>query len=473
MFLEILLSSLFTWQAAHENTQTHDTFPSYGEVLAFPGAEGYGKKAIGGRHGEVYHVTTLADSGKGSFRDAVSCPNRIIVFDIAGAIRLLSPVHVSSNLTIAGQTAPGDGIVLYGNNVSFSGANNLICRYLRIRMGENGGRGKDAAGIAYGHDMIFDHMSVTWGRDECFSINGSAQKKGGSPQNITIQNSFIGQGLQPHSCGGLIQTDAKQGITLYRNLYIDNKTRNPKVKGSNQFINNVIYNWGSGGAYIMGGRSQQSSNTDIQNNYFIAGPTFNYNGKMLGHTHPFSRYNENFHTFASGNYYDDNKNGRLDGRELTHNECVEQIVKDGKTTIYRPTFLTQPSKEHPQIKNLLTAQEAYEWIVAYGGASLPARDEVDKYLIEELTSLGHKGTIIHSEHDLPFKGIGTIRQGTKKIDSDNDGMPDDFEDQYGLDKNDASDAMKIASNGYTNLENYLFLLENKHKKISQEQTNEN
>ena len=123
-------------------------FPDYGEVLAFPGAEGYGRNAVGGRHGEVYHVTTLADSGKGSLRDAVSKPGRIVVFDVAGIIRLQSPLAFSKNLTIAAQTAPGDGIVVYGNHVSFSGADNVICRYLRIRMGVNGKDGKDAAGVA-------------------------------------------------------------------------------------------------------------------------------------------------------------------------------------------------------------------------------------------------------------------------------------------------------------------------------------
>lgn len=117
-------------------------FPDYGAVLAFPGAEGYGRNAVGGRHGEVYHVTTLADSGKGSLRDAVSKPGRIVVFDVAGIIRLQSPLAFSKNLTIAAQTAPGDGIVVYGNHVSFSGADNVICRYLRIRMGVNGKDGK-------------------------------------------------------------------------------------------------------------------------------------------------------------------------------------------------------------------------------------------------------------------------------------------------------------------------------------------
>ena len=120
-------------------------FPDYGEVLAFPGAEGFGRYATGGRGGEIYRVTNLNDDGEGSFRDAVSKSDRIIVFDVAGIINLKSTLIFSKNLTIAGQTAPGDGIVLYGNRVSFTDADNLICRHLRIRMGIKFSDGKDAA----------------------------------------------------------------------------------------------------------------------------------------------------------------------------------------------------------------------------------------------------------------------------------------------------------------------------------------
>lgn len=245
-------------------------FEDYGQVLAFPGAEGFGRNASGGRGGEVYHVTNLNDSGEGSLRDAVSKPDRIVVFDVAGIINLESVLVFSSNLTVAAQTAPGDGIVLYGDRVSFSGAKNVICRYLRVRMGRQGPDGKDAAGLASGSNMIFDHLSVTWGRDENFSINGN------DAYDITIQNSIIGQGLQNHSCGGLMQTTTQHGITLYRNLYIDNKTRNPKVKGLNQFVNNVVYNWGEGAAYNMSGDSEGESLTAIEDNYFIVGPVVNW-----------------------------------------------------------------------------------------------------------------------------------------------------------------------------------------------------
>jgi pectate lyase len=274
-------------------------------VLAFPGAEGFGRYTTGGRGGDIVHVTNLNDAGKGSLRDAVSKPNRIVIFDVSGIINLKSVLVFSKNLTVAGETAPGEGVVLYGNRVSFSGANNLICRYLRIRMGTQGSDGKDAAGVADGANMIFDHLSVTWGRDENFSINSTTS------YNITIQNSIIGQGLQNHSCGGLIQTGIQHGITLFRNLYIDNKTRNPKVKGLNQFVDNVIYDWGDGAAYNMSGDSKEQSLTDIENNYFIVGP-IEHNWKNDGKGNiidskvmpakPFIGGNNLFCTYCHGNF---------------------------------------------------------------------------------------------------------------------------------------------------------------------------
>lgn len=155
-------------------------------LLAFPGAEGFGRFAPGGRGGTIYHVTNLNDSGTGSFRDAISSSNRIIVFDVSGVIKVKvgDPLIFSKNLTVLGQTAPGEGIQVYGERVSFSGADNIIVRYMRIRMGIGGTSGKDAAGVANGKNMIFDHMSVLWGRDETFSI--SWDSKGSEPSNITI-----------------------------------------------------------------------------------------------------------------------------------------------------------------------------------------------------------------------------------------------------------------------------------------------
>lgn len=413
------------------------------QQLAFPGAEGFGRFATGGRGGTIYHVTNLNDSGTGSLRDAVSQPNRIVVFDVAGTIHLKSGLVFSANSTILGQTAPGEGVQVYGDRVSFSGASNLIVRYMRFRMGKGGTSGKDAAGVANGRNMIFDHLSVLWGRDECFSV--SWDNKGTEPADITIQNSIIGQGLQTHSCGGLIQTSG--GVTLYRNLYIENKTRNPKVKGLNQFVNNVVYNWGGGGCYLMGRDSSGDSWADIENNYFVKGP-WNAN------TSPLSDGNENFQFYADGNYYDNNKDGELNGRAITDAEYTATGALRRATL---GEILNQP-KAFPAITGMTTAEEALRWMVDSVGPTLPVRDEVDRYLIDELTSWGKLGSTdgISDETTLPHGGTGTIYIGEKPQDTDGDGIPDAWETAHGLNPNDATDAARLADNGYANIENYAF-----------------
>ncbi|MFO7656885.1 MAG: RICIN domain-containing protein [Bacteroidales bacterium] len=401
---------------------------SEAQQLAFPSAEGFGRFATGGRGGTVYHVTNLNDAGSGSFRDAVSQPDRIVVFDVGGVIYISTRIVVASNITIAGQTAPGDGITIYGNGLSFSGANNTICRYLRVRMGKNGDDGKDAITIANGSTMIFDHVSVSWGRDENFSV--SWDNKGVEPENITIQNSIIAQGLQTHSCGGLIQTAG--GVSLLRNLYIDNNTRNPKVKGKNQFVNNVIYNWGSDG-YILGD-SEGQSHANVTGNYFINGPS-TFGGA-------FTRGNINFNIYAADNYQDNNKNGVLDGALLTQAQY---------TTV---TWVTAPF-DYPAPAPL-TALEAYDYVLLNAGANLPVRDEVDQRLIQELTSLGTIGQLISDETAAPMSGPGLVKGGTANVDSDRDGMPDAWEIYYGLNPySNADQNLDYNSDGYTNIEEYL------------------
>ncbi len=398
----------------------------YAQQLAFPSAEGFGRYATGGRGGEVYHVTNLNDSGPGSFRDAVSQPDRIVVFDVGGVIRLESRVTVSPNLTIAGQTAPGDGISIYGNGLSYTGANNTITRYIRIRMGKVGDNGKDAVTVASGHDMIFDHVSITWGRDGTLDINGDVK-------NFTIQNSIIGQGLQTHSTGGLVQPSG--GVSILRCLYIDNHTRNPKVKGMNQFVNNVVYDWAVAG-YILGGGTQGLCQANVQNNYFIDGPE-------TGDTPPFNRANENFHIYAANNWHDGNENGKLDGAVVSRE-------------VYGPVTWKSKPFDYPEV-TMLSPQEAYELVVKEVGPSL-RRDEVDALLIENLTSLGTKGKTIHDEMELPTKGPGLVKGGSPYPDADGDGMPDYWEKsrKVKLNPNDPSDAMQDKDgDGYTNIEEYL------------------
>ncbi|KAF8892458.1 polysaccharide lyase family 1 protein [Infundibulicybe gibba] len=394
-------------------------------LLAFPGAEGFGAQSTGGRGGSVYVVTNLNDSGAGSFRDAVSQSNRIVVFAVGGLITITDRIVVSSHVTIAGQTAPGQGITVYGNGLSYSGADNTITRYIRYRMGKSGDSGKDTITIANGANMIFDHVSVSWGRDETFSINGDVS-------NITISDSIIAQGLETHSCGGLIQTDG--GVSIIRTLYIDNQTRNPKVKGVNEFVNNVVYNWGGGGGYIAGD-SAGPSEANILNNVFISGPSTT--------THPFTRGNANFHTFVSNNYYDPDQDGTLNGFILSQSTINYSDV-DFQTTKYN----------YPTVNTLLSPTDALAKVRASAGAS-KSRDHVDTYLINtELGSLGKVGALITDPTIAPMNGPGPITGGTAPVDTDKDGIPDSYETAHGTNPN-VNDSTMIASNGYANIENYI------------------
>ena len=397
---------------------------SIAQQLAFPGAEGFGRYATGGRSGSVYVVTNLNDSGSGSLRDAVSQASRIIVFAVGGVINIDSRLVVSKRITILGQTAPGDGITVYGNGWSFSNADNAIVRYIRIRMGKGGDSGKDGITIAEGSNMIFDHVSISWGRDETFSINGDAS-------NITIQNSIVGQGLETHSCGGLIQTDG--GVSLFRNLYIDNKTRNPKVKGVNDFTNNVVYNWGGGGGYIAGD-SDGLSYANIMGNYFISGPSTSVTA--------FTRGNANFNGYVQNNYYDSDKDGVLDGSLI-----------GASSSNYGGMNLVSTRYNYPPVTRLLTAADALTYVGNYVGAS-KVRDSVDARLIEELRSWGKMGELISDENASPMGGPGTINGGTRPTDTDGDGIPDSAEATLGTSATKADSMLDSNGNGYTNVEDW-------------------
>lgn len=400
------------------------------QQLAFPGAEGWGRFATGGRTGTVYHVTTLNDGGAGSLRDAVSQPNRIVVFDVSGVINISDRIVFAKNLYVAGQTAPGEGITVYGNGVSFSGATNTIVRYMRFRMGKKGDSGKDAAGIANGTNMIFDHCSFSWGLDETFSINPDG--KGDGPRNITIQNSIMGQGLLDHSAGGLMQADS---ITLYRNLYCDNGTRNNKVKGINQYVNNIVYNW-KNGCYLMGGDSEGKSYVHVTNNLFVNGPSGGGNAITSG--------NADFHIYAVDNWQDRDKNGVFDPYEIPRSE-----YSGG------PTFVEQPFDKYPELP-AWPASELVDKLLPEVGATLPYRDMVDFYMVHQVKSFGKEGALLSTEEQLPFgvPSLWTLKNFEKPVDSDGDGMPDAWEKANGTNPN-ADDAMTKAANGYTNIENYI------------------
>ena len=457
LFLLALLLNLTSCAIGDDNYSDGDFDCDQAQTLAFPGAEGFGKYAKGARSAEnpeVYIVTNLNDNGPGSFRDAVSEPGRFVTFAVTGVIQLQAPVGISENLTIAGQTAPGKGVVLYGQKVSFTGANNSIARYLRIRLGSKGGLSKntDASGIASGKNIILDHMSISWGLDEVFSINWD--KKGFEPDSITIQNSIIAQGLHRHnhSAGGLIQSENGH-ISILKSIYASNKTRNPKVKGKNEYVNNVIYNYGnkdnpkghsvSGAAYIMGG-SAMISEANIINNYFIGGPL-----TLDSDTTPFSRGTDTFSLYASGNYFDNNKNGILDGNLVESDTLGYPGITD---------FRSEPFP-YPSSSPNLTAQESYEYVISRAGANFPAQDDVDELIITELESKGTQGLYVYTEDDLPFSnnGLGNYANAVAPNDTDSDGIPDQWEINHGLNKNDPTDALEQSSicKDYLNIEIYI------------------
>ena len=392
------------------------------QQIAFPGADGYGKYAIGGRGGSVYHVINLNDSGMGSFRDAVSQPKRTIVFDISGVIKIQSKLTVSSYITIAGQTAPGDGIVVYGNGVSLAEANNVIIRYMRFRGSVDMGKGVCTLAADNAHDIIFDHVSVEWGRWDNLHIKES--------DKITLQYCLIGEGINPQMFGALLENPTH--LTIHHCLWVDNQSRNPKAKASIEIINNVIYNWGSNG--LVGGHSAANHFQDIINNYFIAGP--NSSHSFIG------MFTATDHVYQKGNLVDLNKDGKLNGIPATEEDFTKTtatLVKEAQYSSFSISKIEQP-------------EIAYKNVLIQVGASLH-RDAIDIRLIDYVKSLGKAGQIIKSEAEVG--GQKEIKEARTPKDTDGDGIPDNWEMKHKLNPKDAKDGNEIKTNGYSQLEEYL------------------
>src|ERR1017187_7663792 len=356
----VLSGKFFAASAIAQNTQVH---------IAFSGAEGFGQFASGGKGGEIFHVTTLDDSGTGSFRDAVSQPHRVVVFDVGGIIRLKSNVAVNSDITLAGQTAPGEGVMLYGRSVSFSGQKNVIVRYLRFREGIAGDKGKCSVNLSGGGNMIFDHCSIEWGRWDCLGLTKGSH-------DITFQNCIIGEGIDPQRFGSL--SDTITNITYSHNLWINNQSRNPKAKGRIQYINNVVYNWGVCG--LVGGHSGADHFLDAIGNYFIAGP--NSNSRFAG------EFTATDHVFQKDNFADVNKDGQLNGRPV--------IAEDFGSGENAPTLMTNLTVAPLSNVTDESASSALSNVLAHAGCSLH-RDAVDARLIDAVQSFGTRGKIIHDE----------------------------------------------------------------------------
>lgn len=396
------------------------------QQLAFPGAEGFGAYATGGRGGTVVHVTNLNASGPGSLADAVSQPNRTVVFDVGGVIDITGQnLTIASNLTIAGQTAPGEGITIYGGRVIMSNSSNVIMRYIRMRGSISMPEDKCTLTMDYCDNVILDHCSISWGRWDNVHIKDA--------NNITYQNCIISEGIEPQRFGAI--TDGTRNWTISHCLWTNNKSRNPKMKCYLQYYNNVVYNYGIG---IVGGHSAADNYQDVMNNYFITGPSSGSSNKY------FDQWTETDHLYSTGNYTDDNRDGKLNGRLITD--------YNGATPMQQPNLKCQAPM------NLEPAEDAFYAVMEHAGASR-VRDSHDLRIIEQLASLGTKGAFIANEQDVG--GIGTLAEADAPADSDGDGMPDEWEKANGTDPDKADANGDADGNGYTNIEDYVNSLAHK------------
>tara|TARA_B100000678_G_scaffold5599_2_gene4903 strand:- start:42340 stop:44595 length:2256 start_codon:yes stop_codon:yes gene_type:complete len=412
---------------------------SYSQTLSFPGAEGFGRYTTGGRGGIIYTVTNLNDDGEGSLRKGiVKHEKRTIVFAVSGTINLKSSLDINQgNLTIAGQTAPGGGITLKGYPLKVK-ADNVIIRYLRCRMGDINEVEDDAFGGRDQKDIILDHCSISWATDENASFYWN--------KNFTMQWCIISEALNrsvhhkgAHGYGGIW---GGENASFHHNLFVSNNSRNPRFGGSKtvpnppsefvDFRNNVIFNWGDNSIY--GG---EKGNYNMVNNYFKAGPatTSSKLDRIVSPSTPYGKF------YINGNYV----------------EGFPEISKDnwnGGVQCENP-LETKHDKEFPINNNVKTetAQEAYKSVLQKVGLN-KVRDKVDKRIIYEVrsgeTTFGDG--IIDSQEDVG--GWPKLRKGRSLKDTDEDGMPDEWEEEKGLSpsKNDAND-FDLDKN-YTNIEVY-------------------
>lgn len=413
---------------------------------AFPGVEGFGKYTVGGRGGKVIEVTNLHDAGPGSFRAAVSAKGpRTVVFRVSGTIALESELKIREPyLTIAGQTAPGDGICIKNYQVNFD-TSQVIMRYLRFRPGDEKGKEQDAFGGAGSH-IVVDHCSASWGVDETFSINKAA--------NLTVQWCLVSESLYHslhkkgnHGYGGLW---GGPGGSWHHNILAHHSSRNPRASGNvdsglMDYRNNVIYNWGFNSAY--GGELWPRN---WINNYYKSGPATD--DKVRGRI--FLQKDPRGKMFAAGNFVAgfpaisaDNWNGGINF--APDGEATEKTLRVDRPFVVAPVT-TQ------------SAEVAYGLVLAQAGASL-VQDAVDRRVVEEIRTgtatfgASYKGGgkgIIDSQKDVG--GWPELRSLPAPVDTDHDGVPDVWEQAHGLNPQDPADGPRSTTpGGYSNLERYL------------------
>ncbi len=454
------------------------------EIPAFPGAMGGGAYSFGGRGGKVIIVTSLSDDGPGTLREACETGGaRIVVFNVAGIIRLKTPLIIRAPyITIAGQTAPGDGICIAGESF-WVNTHDAVIRHMRFRRGETYvGRRDDAIGGNPVGNIMIDHVSASWGLDENMSIyrhmyndsTGKAQEEKLPTVNITIQNSIFSEALDTwnHSFGSTL---GGENCTFIRNLWADNTGRNPSIgwNGIFNFANNVIFNWvhrsTDGGDY--------KAMYNIINNYYKPGP-ITPKDSPIGHRilKPESGRSKLGYlvfgrAYVNGNIVEGNE--RVTKDNWDGGVQVEDQPDAGKYKDAMKLGKPLPMPSFP----IMSAQESFGFVLDNAGATLPKRDPVDLRIIVQVRT----GQIIYPENvkldsvpqfkyrrlpkdsykmgiitDIAQVGGYPEYKGTPYKDSDKDGMPDEWEIKYKLNPNDPSDAvLDCNGDGYTNIEKYI------------------
>jgi len=415
-------------------------------IPAFPGAEGFGAYARGGRGGRVIQVTNLKDAGPGSFREAVEAEGpRIVVFRVSGNIELKSGVFIQNPfITIAGQTAPGDGICL--KNYLGIRTHDVVLRYIRIRPGDVSGGAIDALGGIGCTNIIVDHCSASWSVDECVSFYRDNK-------NTTIQWCMIAESLAHsvhpkgrHGYGGIW---GGTNASFHHNLLAHHTSRTPRFDGAESDTvdhrNNVIYNWGFNSSY-----GNEAGRVNMIANYYKSGPATlkKVRGRIV------EAYKEN--DSWAGRFY----------IARNHVERFPEVTTDNRKGVHGKAPLDEIMLKKPIPAAPVTPQsadKAYELVLAGVGANFPKRDALDTRIVEETRTGTAKygkiwnggGTgIIDSQKDVG--GWPELKSAPAPADSDRDGMPDAWEKKRGLDPNDASDGAKDRDkDGYTNVEEYI------------------
>lgn len=414
---------------------------TYAALPAFPGAEGFGSATIGGRAGKVIHVTNLNNSGSGSLRAATDETGpRTVVFDVSGTIELWNPLVIHDPfITIAGQTAPGDGITLKGATFGID-THDVVVRFIRSRMGEADKKSEDAISIFSGYNIVLDHVSASWSVDEGLSPSGNLR-------DITVQWSTIAEPLVhsrhtkgDHGYGMLLR--ATGGISLHHNLYAHADARNPRF-GDNyfrgdaptfDFRNNVIYGWGRIASGMVDGRMS----VNYVNNYLKPGPDSSKRAPIV----LTDKANEDTRFYVNGNIVVGRDTLTQDNGKL----FATEDVKSGKTGYTHATaeFTVPPVKT-------VSATEAYEQVLSQAGASVPKRDAVDERIVQQVRS--GTGKLVDSPSDVG--GWPQLKSLPTPLDTDQDGIPDEWEITHNLDPKNPADGNGSHASGYTWLEMYL------------------